>query len=310
MSKIVENRRALGKGLSALLPSRPSQKASEPVDVPAPPAPQLGVAELPIDLIEPNPTQPRSIFDPEKLNELSLSIKANGVIQPVVVQKHGDRYMLVAGERRWRASKLAGLSHIPAVVRDFAPDRILEVALIENIQREDLNPIEVAQALDRLHRDHNMSHEEIGTRTGKERATVSNLLRLLKLPQEIQAMVANEQITMGHARALLSIPNEAQQQQIASRIETQSLSVRQLEKLIQSLSSNKQAAGAADLVAGGGADTNRTDPNVAAATRELEAALGTRVRIVERGDSRGKIEIEYFSADELDRIYSLITGKE
>jgi ParB family chromosome partitioning protein len=302
MNKHNENRKALGKGLSALLPARaqtPLKSEQKPLAVPSANA---GVTELPIDSIEPNPVQPRTIFQAEKLEELAQSIRSNGIIQPLIVQRIADRFQLVAGERRWRAARLAGLTHVPAIVREFASERLLEVALIENIQREDLNPIELAEALERLVRDHNLSHEDIGRRTGKDRSTVTNLLRLLKLPKEIQILVAEHRLSMGHARAILGLPTEDMQKDLAQRTVAQGLSVRQVERLIQMTTSHREPAAALEK------PEPVPDPNVTAATRELESALGTRVRIVSQSNDRGRIEIEYFSFEDLDRIYNQIIG--
>lgn len=233
-------RKALGKGLSALLPTRSAaqrQPAPEPVTLTPAPAPvlQTGLMEIPIDSIEPNPLQPRTIFEPEALAELAQSIRANGVIQPLVVQRHEDKFQLVAGERRWKAARMAGLEQVPVVVREFADDRLLEIALIENIQREDLNPIEVAHALDRLVRDHNLTHEQVADRTGKDRSTVTNMIRLLKLPTAIQLLVAEKKLAMGHARAIVGLPDEDSMVEVAQRAADQGMSVRQLERHIQSL---------------------------------------------------------------------------
>jgi ParB family chromosome partitioning protein len=298
MSKLPD-RKALGKGLSSLLPNRPS---ATPIQVATPPVPQearMGVARIPIDAIDPNPLQPRNVFQPERLIELSQSIQANGVIQPLVVLRKGDRYQLVAGERRWRASKLAGLSEVPVVVQDFADERLLEIALIENIQREDLNPIEVAQAFDRLGRELKLSHEEIGRRTGKDRTTVSNMLRLLKLPADVQRLLAEHRLSMGHARAILGLPTPEMQLDLAERTSAQGLSVRQVERTVQNMTTTREPKAAEEI---------KQDPNVKAAVRELEHSLGTRVRIVEKTDERGRIEIEYYSQDDLQRIYSQIVG--
>lgn len=298
MSK-TPDRKALGKGLSALLPSR---SQASPTPLPAPDRP-TGLHEIPIDLIDPNPVQPRTIFQPDKLTELAQSIRTNGIIQPLVVQRTGDRYQLVAGERRWRAARIAGLELIPAVIQEFAPERLLEVALIENIQREDLNPMEVAQALDKLATDYALSHEELGRRTGKDRTTVTNLIRLLKLPREIQLLLAEHRLSMGHARAILGLPTAEQQIELAQRAASQSLSVRQVERLVNSINEKRPAGAAPELSSKPG-----LDPNVEAAARELEGTLGTRVRIVAQSADRGKIEIDYFSIDELDRIYNLIVS--
>lgn len=304
MSKPTD-RRALGKGLSALLPGR-SQSAQPAVAPPPHPAP-TGVQRLPIDSIHPNPVQPRTVFEPERLGELAQSIKANGIIQPLVVQRASDGgYQLVAGERRWRAARLAGLTEVPVVIQDFASERLLEIALIENIQREDLNPIEVAHALDRLAREYKLTHEDIAQRTGKDRTTVTNLIRLLKLPKEIQLLVAEHRLSMGHARALLGLPNEDRQIELAERAASQGLSVRQVERLVHSLTEKRPESGQS----GEGLSTPKVgnDPNIAAAQRELEGSLGTRVRIVSQSPDRGRIEIDYFSVDELDRIYNLIVS--
>lgn len=308
MSNASDNpRKALGKGIASLLPGRyvPSTVTQPfPATQPKPeaaPETSNALLELPIDQIQPNPLNPRTIFQKEKLDELAQSIKANGIIQPLVVRKAEDgTFQLIAGERRWRASKLAGLEKVPVVVQNFAEDRLLEITLIENIQREDLNPMEVAQAFEKLSQEHGLSHEEIGNRTGKDRSTVSNTLRLLRLPTSIQLLLAEQKLSMGHARAILGLPTEELQCELAEKAAAASLSVRQVEQLVQKV---------------GHASTIRTveevivDPNVKAAIRELESTLGTRVRIVEKGPNKGRIEIEYYSSDDLDRIYTQIVGE-
>jgi ParB family chromosome partitioning protein len=299
MSKGPDQRKALGKGLSALLPGRTAPRP-EPIQPPS--SSPIAVQKLPIDAIQPNPVQPRTVFMAERLDELAQSIRANGIIQPLIVRRENEQYQIVAGERRWRAARLAGLTEVPVVVQDFANERLLEIALIENIQREDLNPIEVAHALEKLASDHSLSHEEIGQRTGKDRTTVTNLIRLLRLPQDIQLLVAEHRLSMGHARAILGLPSEDLQKDLAQRAAADGLSVRQVERLIQGMTSKREAA---PIEA---SKEPAFDPNVAAATRELEATLGTRVRIVSQNGSRGKIEIEYFSSDDLDRIYNLIVA--
>jgi ParB family chromosome partitioning protein len=253
-----------------------------------------------IDLIDPNPLQPRSVFQPDRLAELAQSIRSNGIIQPLVVQKNHDRYILVAGERRWRAARMAELDEVPVVVQEFADDRILEVALIENIQREDLNPIEVAQALERLGENLKLSHEQIGQRTGKDRTTVTNLLRLLRLPKPIQLLLAEHRLSMGHARAILGLPNEEMQIQVAEKAAAQGMSVRQVEKLVQQMLTKREAPEPVAIP---------PDPNVKAAGREMESVLGTRVRIITTSPDRGHIQIEYYSSEDLDRIYSMIIGE-
>jgi ParB family chromosome partitioning protein len=260
------------------------------------------VERIPLDLIDPNPYQPRRVFQPERLQELAQSIRTDGVIQPIMVQPNGSRYALIVGERRWRAAKLAGLTEISAVVRQIPPDRLLEVTLVENIQREDLNPIETAQAFERLVRELNISHEEIARRTGKDRSTITNFVRLLKLPPDIQQLVAERRISMGHARAILGLPDEEHQRAVAEKTAAQGLSVRQVERMVRRMTERREVAEAKDA--------ESLDPNVAAAIRAMEQALGTRVRLVERSNHRGRIEIEYYSDDDLNRIYSIIVHGE
>jgi ParB family transcriptional regulator, chromosome partitioning protein len=287
-------KRALGKGLSALLPNRP-----EPV-VATESATGSGLLLLPIDQIEANPLQPRAVFQAGRMNELAQSIRENGIIQPLVVRKAGDRFQLIAGERRWRAARLAGLDKVPVVVQEFAEDRLMEIALVENIQREDLNPIEVAQAFERLNKQFKLSHEQIAQRTGKDRTTVTNLLRLLKLPGDIQILLAEHRLSTGHARALLGLEDPEAQIEVAGRITSEGLSVRQVERLVQRMNEPREPKPAEEAT---------VDPNVRAAIQELERKLGTRVRIVPKSEQRGRIEIEYYSIDDLTRIYEMIVGE-
>ena len=288
-------RRALGRGLDALLPPR--------IPVPAEgaePAAGEAVRSLPVDLIDKNPYQPRKTFDAEKMEELVASIKAHGVIQPIVVRAEGDRYTLIVGERRWRAARLAGLTEVAALVRDIPADRLLEVTLIENIQREDLNPMETAGALERMSQELHLTHEEIARRTGKERTSVTNLLRLLKLPDGVQRMVADGRLTMGHARTLLSAP-PSQQQELADKAVKLNFSVRALERTLQRWQMEGQEQERREK--------EPIDPNVAAAVRRMEEALGTRVRVVPRGDGSGRVEIQYYSEEELHHIYQIVVGE-
>ena len=275
-------KRGLGRGLEALLP---------------PVASAEGVRQIELSRIDPSPHQSRRHFHPERMAELAESIKLHGVVQPVVVRPNGQRYVLIAGERRWRACALAGITTVPAIVRDVPSNELPELTLIENIQREDLNPIEMAEAMANLGREHSLSHEQIASRTGKDRATVTNALRLLKLPDEVRRRVASGELSMGHARALLALPDEASQKALAARIVAQGLSVRQTEALTKSRRSRKPKPIAVQ------------DPNIRAAVQEMERALGTRVRMVGKG-KRGKIEIEYYSQQDLDRIYSVIVGQQ
>jgi len=292
MSNKVENqRKALGKGLGALLPTRP------------PTIPRDDRAEktqtVAVDVIDPNPLQPRRLFHAERLEELAQSIRANGIIQPLVVRQSGNRFQLVAGERRWRAAKLAAIANVPIVIREIPDERLLEITLVENIQREDLNPIETAVAFDRMMKELALSAEEIGNRTGKDRTTIVNSVRLLQLSQDLQQLVAERRLSAGHARCLLSLPTADLQREVAERAVAQGWSVRQIERTTQRMLEGRQAKHV---------DEVDTDPNVKAAVQELERVLGTKVRIVEKAKQKGRIEIEYYSPDDLDRIYNAIVG--
>jgi ParB family transcriptional regulator, chromosome partitioning protein len=295
-------RKALGRGLTSLLVSRTAPKPdppSQPVAAPSAHPADL-ITRIPLDLVDPNPLQPRTAFQPERLQELADSIRANGIIQPLVVRPRGGRYQLVAGERRWRAARLAGITDVPVSVQDIPDERLLEITLVENIQREDLNPIEVAHAFDRLARDLELSHDEIARRTGKDRTSITNTLRLLKLPSDIQALVAEHRLSMGHARAILGLPTEELQRQVAEKASSQGLSVRQVERLVQNMTGPREAKSIEEAL----------DPNVKAAVQELERVLSTRVKITGKPDARGHIEIAYYSPDDLQRIYALIVGEE
>jgi ParB family chromosome partitioning protein len=255
---------------------------------------------VPIESIQPNPMQPRRTFPDDRLEELAQSIRANGIIQPLVVRLVAGHYQLVAGERRLRASKLAGIAVVPVVVRDIPDNRLLEITLIENIQREDLNPIETAGAFARMSAELNLSAEQIGLRTGKDRSTVINLMRLLQLPQAIQQYISTGQLTAGHGRCLLTLPNEDLQRQVAERAIDSHWSVRQVEQTCVRLTSGKPPKHV---------DEVKTDPNVKAAIQEMERKLGTRIHVKEGARGRGKLEIEYYSADDLNRIYDSIMGE-
>jgi ParB family chromosome partitioning protein len=286
-----KQRKALGRGLSALLPPKPVTMPRQE------PEPGLAVASISISQIEPNHLQPRTVFDPTRLQELANSIEINGIIQPLLVRKKGAHYELVAGERRLRAAKMAGLTSVPALVQDYTDERLLEVALVENIQREDLNPIEMAQALERLTREMNLSHEEIATRTGKDRTTITNMIRLLRLPSAVQLLLAERRLSMGHARAILGLATPELQVQLAEKAAAQGFSVRQVERLVKKVNEPRDPS-----------EKALQDPNIKAAIAELEGTLGTRVRIVEKTDHRGRIEIEYYSQEELQRVFELIVS--
>ncbi len=285
---MADKRPALGKGLSALIPDAPELR------------PAAG-PEVDIDLIVPGRFQPRSHVDESRLAELAESIKANGVIQPIVVRKSGTTYQIIAGERRWRAAQLAGLRRVPIVVRDVpAADegRLLQMALIENIQREDLNPIEEAAAYRRLMDEFHLTQEEVAQAVGKDRATVANCLRLLRLPEAVRADLASGRLSMGHARALAAIHDPAQVSKIAREAIERGLSVRQVEGVVRRLLSTPAKARPAKSV----------DVHTRAAQDDLSRALGTRVRIVRRRKG-GIIEVDFTGEDELQRLYEALGGR-
>lgn len=280
-------RKALGRGLSALL---------REVETTA-----TGLSSVAVDLIDPNPFQPRRAFPEASLKELADSIRSNGVVQPVLLRPIDSRYQLVAGERRWRAAQLAGLQTIPAVIRQFTDQEALELSLTENLFREDLNPLDVAHGLEVLLENFRLTHEEIAARLGVNRSTVTNTLRLLRLPPRVQEMLARGDIDAGHARALLALDPAAAQAKLAETIAKLGLSVRQVEQMVALRATKargrKGTSGAAPL-----------DPNVRAAVLELERTLGTRVKIVGSA-KRGRIEIEYFSAEDLQRIFEWVVRR-
>jgi ParB family transcriptional regulator, chromosome partitioning protein len=280
------NRKALGRGLGALLASDLT------IDLPEP-------GELEIDSIVPGPMQPRTQFDDESLSQLADSIKAHGIVQPIVVRRLGDHYELVAGERRWRAAKLAGLTKIPAVVKDIADNNLLEVALIENVQREDLNPIEEAQAYSKLIETVGLTQEALAERVGRDRSYITNYLRLLRLPEDIQRLVMEKRISTGHARTLLGLPHVDLQRLVARQIISNDLSVRATEDIVRKRTVGTTAPQKSSVHVA-------VDPNVRAAETKLRRALGTQVRILEEPTGSGKLEISFFNRQDLDRIYTLI----
>ena len=285
----MEKRLALGKGLSALIPDAPERRI-EPV-------------EVDIDLLAPNELQPRGQMDHAALDNLAQSIASSGIIQPIVVRKVGDRFQIIAGERRWRAAKIAGLQRVPVAVREVAPGNersLLEMALIENIQRENLNPIEEALAYRRLMDQFEMTQEAVASAVGKDRATVANVVRLLRLPDEIRAEVASGTLSMGHARALLGLSNEADQRRTARDVIARSLSVRETESLVKKLAD--EGAPPEPVAA------KAVDVHTRAAEERLRLLLGTRVRIVRHGP-RGRIEIDFGSEDELIRLFEQLTER-
>ncbi len=280
-------RRALGRGLGALLSADVSNHSAESF-------------EIEIDLIDPSPLQPRTNFDEAKLNELAASIVANGVVQPLIVRRLENRFELIAGERRWRAAQLAGLLRIPAVVRQVPDDKVLELALIENIQREDLNPIEEAQAYKKLIETIGLTQESLAERVGRDRSYITNYLRLLRLPEDIQKLVQEGKLSTGHARTLLGVEDVDIQRRVCRRIIEQGLSVRETEKIVRRLVSNEASGKKA------GTSRIENDANVRAAEAKLRRALGTRVQIVQGSGGAGRITLEFYNGADLDRLYQLL----
>jgi ParB family transcriptional regulator, chromosome partitioning protein len=281
-------RKALGRGLSALLGETTAKKDGEEL------------LELDLDLIEPNTDQPRTRFGEANLDELAQSIRANGVVQPIIVRTQGSKYQIVAGERRWRAAQKAGLEKIPAVIKNVSDDKLLELALIENIQRQELNAVEEARAYKKLIETVGLTQEMVAERVGKNRTAITTFLRLLKLPEDIQKLIEEEKITAGHARALLMTEDDNIRRKVAKNIVEFSLSVREVEKAVKKLAKSGEVT-ENKLV------KKKQDVNHKAAETKLRRHLGTQVKIVSDGKGTGgKIEIEYYSESELDRIYQLI----
>ncbi|HEY8464760.1 MAG TPA: ParB/RepB/Spo0J family partition protein [Bacillota bacterium] len=285
--------RGLGKGLGALLPDIEEEVKDSPQQ------------ELAIDLISPNPYQPRREFENEKLTELCESIKAHGIIQPLLVRKIDDKYQLIAGERRLRAAKLAGLKTVPVVIKEMSEQTMMEVAIVENIQRENLSPIEEAEAYRRLMNEFYMTQDEIAKKVGKSRSAIANILRLLNLPQEIQNDLANGTLTMGHARALLALKTPENQKYIWAQIQLQQLSVRETEELIRKLNETPDVS-RETKPSKVERQVNR-DPNLLLIEEELQQRFGTKVTIKAKGQG-GKIEIDYYSPEELERILEQINS--
>ena len=280
------NRKALGRGLGALLSSdRTIDLAPEP-------------SEVELDSIVPGPMQPRTSFDEASLQGLAESIRAHGIVQPLLVRRRGDGYELIAGERRWRAAKLAGLSRVPIVIKDVPDESLLEIALIENIQREDLNPIEEAQAYKKLIENVGLTQEALASRVGRDRSYITNYLRLLRLPEDLQQLVKQGRLSTGHARTLLALTQPDVQRRVARQIIDGGLSVRATEHLVHKVIEQKPARTVAS--------PRVIDPNVQAAETKLRRALGTQVKILQATDGRGKVEISFFNTQDLDRLYNLL----
>ncbi len=297
-------RGGLGKGLDSLIPNMNAGGA--PLET-APAKTKIveKIVEKPVEIkikvskVEPNKEQPRKNFDEDSLTELAESIKQHGVLQPIIVQDRKTYYEIIAGERRWRAAKLAGLKEIPAIIGNFSEQQIVEISLIENIQREDLNPIEEALAYKRLLEEFQLKQDEVAEKVSKSRTAVTNSMRLLKLDQRVQQMIIDEMITTGHARAILGIEDHEQQYMIANRVFDEKMSVREVEKLVKSLCKPKQ--------------NKKQTPAVNQAvyddmSERLKQIMGTKVQILPKNTEKGKIEIEYYSSDELERIIDLFMG--
>ena len=293
-------KKGLGKGLDSLITDKVSTKPAVK-SVEKPKNEQEGAIMLSISKVEPNRDQPRKKFDEDALLELAESIRQYGILQPLIVQKKDDYYSIVAGERRWRAAKLAGIKEIPAIIKKLSDQEIMEISLIENIQREDLNPIEEAQAFKRLLTEFHLKQDEVAERVSKSRTAVTNAMRLLKLNEKVQQMVIDEMLTTGHARALLGIEDQEQQYAVAQKIFDEKLSVRDTEKLVKSLQGEKKKKKET---------TEKIDPKLEAVYHDLEeqmrGILGTKVYIHHKDAKKGKLEIEYYSQEELDRIIDMI----
>lgn len=280
-------KKGLGKGLEALISSTNQLEENS-----------RNVLELKINDVEPNAEQPRKIFDQEKLETLAQSIREHGVVQPIVVRMEGARYIIVAGERRWRASKMAGLKTIPVVVKDLSDKEVMEIALIENLQREDLNPIEEAEAYQRLMNDFQMTQEDVAKVVGKSRAAIANSVRLLSLAGEVQEMISDGRLTSGHARTLITIADNQRQKALAAQIIEKGLNVRESERLASK--EDKRSVPKKTVLP-------KEKPEVADLVENLKMILGTKIEL-QRGKNKGKIVIEYYSDDEFDRIIELLTN--
>lgn len=285
------SRKVLGRGLGALIGGDPTVSTRRGEEL----------QELDIDLVRPNPDQPRTRFTDEALNELATSIKANGVVQPILVRRKGQGFEIVAGERRWRAAQRAELKKIPVVIKEVSDDKILEIALVENIQRQELNPVEEARAFRKLIDNIGLTQDELSERIGKSRTVIATYLRFLKLPTDIQKLLEEERISAGHARALLMTEDQILQKSISKRILEEGLSVRETEQAV------KKGGASGSGTKGGQKKKLELDPNFKLAETKMRRHLGTNVHIVPSGNGTGgKVEIEYYSESDLDRIYNLI----
>jgi len=281
------NRKGLGKGLGALISTANEENQSD------------GVIELKINEIEPNIGQPRKNFDDKKLTQLADSIKEHGIVQPIIVRREENIYKIVAGERRWRAARMAGLTNVPVIIKDVSNRQVMEMALIENIQREDLNPIEEAEAYEKLLNEYNMTQDELSKSIGKNRSTIANIIRLLCLCDKVKNLLISGEISSGHARALLSIDDKELQERVSKEVVEKRLSVRETETLVKRLQSNVKE----------NKKTNNEDENLIKIEDELKKILGTKVKLT-TNNKKGKIMIEYYSNDELDRILQIFKNVE
>lgn len=285
----------LGKGLDSMIPPKATSRATKDSLKNESQISKTGETILKINEVEPNKKQPRKFFNEEALQELSESIKQHGIVQPLVVAKKDDYYEIIAGERRWRAAKLAGLKEVPVVIKDYSPQEIMEVALIENIQREDLNPVEEARAYENLIKEYNLKQEELAQRVSKSRSAITNSLRLLNLSDEVLDMLMEETISSGHARALLALKDKDQQLQVAEKIISDKLSVREIEKIVKTINNPAKKTQKKEL---------KNDFVYRDIEEQLKQTIGTKVRINRKSEDKGKIEIEYYSQDELEKIVS------
>jgi ParB family chromosome partitioning protein len=276
-------RRALGRGLAALIPEPDADERRAPA----------AAGEVPLDALEPNPYQPRLSIDPARLAELAASIRASGIVQPILVRRVGERYQIIAGERRWRAAQAAGLHSVPVSLREVKDEQLLELALVENVQRQELTALEEAQAFQRLAGELGLSQEEIARRVGRDRTTIANTLRLLKLPRELRELLSQGGLDAGHARALLALEHAADQLALGREAARRGLSVREVERRVALLRSPRERAAA------------RKEPNTAAAEERLRRALGARVVIARRGKG-GAIRVPFKSEAELQRLFELL----
>ena len=293
-------KKGLGKGLDSLIPEKSNKPlAKEPAEEKRESESGSGIQMMKINMVEPNRDQPRKKFDEDAILELADSIKQFGVLQPLLVRKNKDYYEIIAGERRWRAAKQAGVKEVPVIVKEYTEQEIVEIGLIENIQRENLNPIEEAMAFKRLLEEFNLKQDEVAERVSKSRTAVTNSMRLLKLDERVQQMIIDDMISTGHARALLAIDDKDEQYNLANRIFDEKLSVRDVEKLVKDIGKPEKVK-----------KKEVTNRELEMIYRDLEEKLkknlGTKVAITQKGDGAGKIEIDFYSHDELDRILEII----